>query len=359
MVTFNYRVGVFGFLAHRLMTWESPRKASGNYGLLDQLAALRWVQTNIAAFGGDPGRVTAFGESAGGGSLSVLLVSPLAKGLFQRAILESPGAMRPLSSLTDAERAGEAVGSGLAAMRRMTAEELLTKNPAPRLRRLTAPRAIGPIIDGWIVTRSEKAAYESRQVHAVPLLIGSNTDEGALFVYEWGSIKTVAEFRKYAKDNFGESADEVLSLYGVSSDADVARALKDMFADTQFHYGVRGVASAMSRLQPRTFRYYFTRKRGGADADPTHADEIPYIFGNLEAPLLGPKPAANETDRLLSETMMGAWVRFAISGDPNGRSLPSWPAYDASTDPHMEFGDTIQAGKGLRTRYLDFIARSF
>jgi carboxylesterase type B len=359
LVTFNYRVGAFGFLAHPLLTNESPEKASGNYALMDQLAALRWVKTNIAALCGDPGRVTLAGESAGASCISAILTSPLAKGLFQRAILESPGAMRPLSSLAHAEKAGEIAGNDLAAMRGLSSKDVLALNErlTPAVRSLTKARALGPIVDGWVVKLGERKAYAEKRIETVPLLIGGNTDEGANFVRSW-PIKTVEDFRGLARDNFGPEADKVVSVYGVRTDADVPYALKYLFADTQFNYGVRGVARAMSQLQPKTFRYHFSRRPNDRREDPVHASEIVYVFGNLSIDAnIGAALAANRTDQAISSAMMAAWIQFAATGDPNGGrgDLPNWPRYSSSSESYMEFGDTIHVSSGVRNQFLDFV----
>jgi para-nitrobenzyl esterase len=196
LVTVNYRTGVFGFLAHTALAAESPNHSAGNYGILDVIAALRWLKGNIAAFGGDPNRVTVFGESAGASLLDMVLVSPLSEGLVHSAILQSPGAMRPLSSLAEASEIGKVVGTDIAAMRAMPAKQVLatTDQIVPAVRRLTTPRALGPILDGWVVPRTDTAAFASGEIRRVPLIVGGNSDEGRLFVRNW-PIHTVAEAR--------------------------------------------------------------------------------------------------------------------------------------------------------------------
>lgn len=357
LVTVNYRTGVFGFLAHAALAAESPNHSAGNYGILDVIAALRWLKSNVGAFGGDPNRVTVFGESAGASLLDMVLVSPLSEGLVHGAILQSPGAMRPLSSLAEASEIGKVVGTDLAAMREMPAEQVLamTDRIVPAVRRLTTPRALGPILDGWVVPRTDTAALASGEIRHVPLIVGGNSDEGRLFVRNW-PIHTVTEARAYADMNFGASAGEVMTLYKFDTDAAVPSALSYAFGDTQFNYGVRGMARGMSKVQPKTFRYLFTRSAGAVPPPPTHSEEIDYAFANLGAHRFVQRGAFDATDRTLSAAMSDAWVRFASTGDPNGGSLPHWPAYDGS-DPYLEFGDTIRVGQGYRTTYLDFVER--
>lgn len=163
LVSLNYRTGVFGFLAHRALAAESPQHSAANYGILDVIQALRWIKQNIGAFGGDPNRVTVFAKSAGASVLDMVLISPVSDGLLQGAILESPGAMRPLSSLENAETIADVAGPDLAALRAMPAAEALALNgkTVPQVRRLTSPRALGPIRDGWVVTRTDTEAFAS------------------------------------------------------------------------------------------------------------------------------------------------------------------------------------------------------
>jgi carboxylesterase type B len=358
LVSLNYRTGVFGFLAHRALAEESPRHSAGNYGVLDVIEALRWIKQNIGAFGGDPNRVTIFGESAGASMLDLVLVSPLSDGLMQGAILESPGAMRPLSTLAQAETIADVAGSDLTALRAMPAAEVLALNGmiVPQVRRLTSPRALGPIRDGWVVPRTDTEAFASGQMQRVPLIVGGNSDEGRVFVKNW-PIQTVAEARSYGEQNFGASSDTMMSLYHVDSDAAVKPALAYVFGDTQFNYGVRGLARGMSAVQPKTWRYLFTHPPAGETTAPTHSEEIDYVFGNVDKPRFVPRGKMNAADRQLSESMMEYWVHFAQTGDPNGGSLPQWPPYDAADDQYIAFGDAITAGHSYRTPYLDFVQR--
>jgi carboxylesterase type B len=357
VVSLNYRTGVFGFLAHRGLAAESPQQSAGNYGLLDTIEALRWVKTNIAAFGGDPARVTVFGESAGASMLDLLLVSPLAKGLIDQAILESPGAMRLLSTLDQAETIADVVGPDIAALRAMPADQVLALNDkiVPPVRRLTSPRALGPIIDGWVVPRTDTDALAKGDIQSVPLIVGGNSDEGRLFTKDW-PIRTASDARAYAEQNFGGKAPAMLSLYGLETDAAVPAGISYAFGDTQFNYGVRGLARGMSAIQPKVWRYLFTRAPAGEQAAPTHSEEIDYVFGNLGAHRFVARGEMNTDDRRLSETMTRAWAQFAHTGDPNAEGLPSWPKFTPQTDEYLEFGDEVRTARGYRSQYLDFVA---
>lgn len=356
LVTLNYRVGVFGFLAHPGLSAESPHRSSGNYGLMDQLAALRWVKANIAAFGGDPANVTVFAQSAGASSLSHLIVSQQSTGLFAKAILESPGAMRPLATLAEAERTGLSLDKDIAALRRMSAGDLLALNAriVPSVRMLTAPRALGPIIDGWVVRSGEASAYAARSVHPIPLIVGGTADEGRLFVAQW-PIRTVADYDAYLARNFGRQAGDAAIFYPAANDARVRPALSDLFSDTQYHYGIRGIARGMADAGQRVWRYQFTHVAGGSDQPPTHADELPFVFGNPNA-LAHP----TQDDRAISQMLMSAWLSFARTGDPNGDGVPPWPRYDRAGEAYLEVGQSQAVPRrGYRTAQLDFIERYY
>lgn len=356
VVSFNYRTGLFGFLAHPELSRESGRGVSGNYGLLDQLQALRWVRANIAAFGGDPRRVTVFGVSAGSASISLLLTSPMAQGLFQQAILHSPGAGRPLASVADAERVGLILGDDMAALRRLPSEEVLalTAKCAPKVRGLTTPRVLRPICDGWVVPQDERAAFKAGRLHAMPLMVGSNADEGTLLTASW-PVATVADHRRMIEANFGKAVQGALALYPARSDSQARASIAKVFGDTQFNYGTRLLAQTMSRCESRTWRYLFTRRRPGQADGPHHGDEVAYVFGNLAAGRGQGAEPFDDADVALSRAMRSAWVAFARSGDPNVPGVPSWPAYLPDQDGYLEFGHGMGAGRAWRAEQLDFL----
>ena len=324
VVGFNYRVGIFGFLAHPQLSAESPQHTAGNYGLLDQIAALRWVKANIEAFGGDPNQVTVFGESAGAVSIAVLMTSPLARGLFERAILQSP-TLPPLASLAAAEKAGTAVGTQIGALRQLNASDLLKYNDRffPRSNehtaRLTAFPA--PIVDGYVLPEQPRVAFEKGTLNAVPLIVGINADEGRMFSPEGSPAATSAAI-----------------------------------GDATFVESARWIARGASQHQPKTFAYVFTRTVNGGPLPPTHSEELPFVFGSLDQPSFIKHPAADAEDLQLSALMMRTWARFAASADPNGPGLPQWPRYQA-TEPYLEFGTVIRTGEAFRKAQLDAIER--
>ncbi|HSH89541.1 MAG TPA: carboxylesterase family protein [Ramlibacter sp.] len=360
VVSFNYRSGLFGFVAHPGLSRESEHGVSGNYGLLDQLAALAWIRDNIAAFGGDPSRVTAFGVSAGSASISMLLTSPLAKDLFHRAILHSPGAGRPLASLKEAEQAGTALGTDLRALRALPAEELFAKTHvlSPKVRGLTTSRVLRPIRDGWVLPEDERPAFRAGRMHVMPLVVGSNTDEGTLLTRTW-PVDTLAQYRDILESNFGAASHEAALLYPATMDEHARPRVAEMFADTQFNYGTRLLAETMARHEPRTWRYLFTRRRPHQQDGPHHGEEVGYVFGNVGVAPPGERADFDEVDERVSAAMMASWVAFAAQADPNGPSLPRWHAYDPAAENFLAFGDVIEGGERWRSAQLDFLDRFF
>lgn len=360
VVTLNYRSGLFGFLAHPQLSRESAHGVSGNYGLLDQLAALAWVRENIASFGGDPARITAFGVSAGSASISLLLASPAAKGAFDRAILHSPGTGRPLATLAEAERAGLAWHADIDALRALSAQEVLARTTQfnPAVRGLTTPRVLRPIRDGWLLPEDERPAFQAGRMHAMPLIVGSNTDEGTLLTRAW-PIDTLDAWRAQVDTNFGPAAGEAAALYPARTDAEARPAVAQMFADTQFNYGTRLLAQCMSRLEPRTWKYLFERRRPNQADGPHHGEEVAHAFGNVDAAPPGETAEHDATDAALSQAMRKAWVAFAANGDPNTPGVPRWDAYRAGDDNHLVLGDTVRPGAAWRRPQLDFLERFY
>jgi para-nitrobenzyl esterase len=354
VVTINYRCGLFGFLAHPALAAESEHGVSGNHGLLDQLAALRWVQANIACFGGDPGRVTAFGFSAGSASIALLLTSPHARGLFHRAILQSPGAGRPLATLEQAQQAGlAALGPELPALRSLSTAEVLARTGllSPKVRALTRPRVLRPIQDGWLLPHDERTAWREGHVQRMPLLVGSNVDEGTVLTQAW-QVDSVEAWRAQVADNFAGMAAEAQALYPAATDAQARAAVVAMFADTQFNFGTRMLARGMARMEPRTWKYLFVRKRPGQADGPHHGAEVGHVFGNLGAEGL----PFDADDEALSQTVRRAWVAFARNGQPG---VPGWAPYRVAEDNHLALGERLAPEGGWRREQLDLIERYY
>jgi para-nitrobenzyl esterase len=358
LVTINYRLGLPGFLAHAGLSAESSNGSSGNYGLLDQIEALRWLKRNIGAFGGDACRVTIFGQSAGGSCSHLLMASPLAEGLFTQAILHSPGTMRPMATLEVAEAAGACIGSDVDAMRQLSAEKLLemTSLLVPPMRKLASPRGLGPIVDGWVIRGDDVDNYRTGRVRPIALMIGSAANEGRR-LSDLFALRTVAELDAYLTESFG-SLDGLPRNYRAMVDAEVAPSLERVIGDTQFNYGTWGVAHAMRKLGAPVYQYLFSRPTDGTDLPPTHDDELPYVFGTLEKgglrSMRQPETPVTHGAATLSAQMMAAWVRFASTGNPNGGDLPSWPVLDDGAEL-LVFNDGIMQGIMPRVDDLLFV----
>lgn len=331
-VTVNYRLDVFGFLALPALAAESPQHAAGNYGLLDQGAALRWVRRNIAAFGGDPEQVTIGGESAGSMSVSALMASPLSRGLMQRAIGESGGMLGNLKPgpLALAERQGVAfaqhVGAhSLAELRAMSASALLKAGGDKGV------AEFGPTIDGYFLPRSPEAIYQAGEQAHVPLLLGSNSQEGCYVDLLGDKSPTPANYRAAVEQSLGKHADEALKFYPGNNEAEV-KVSGTALAGDQF---IAFSTWRWMHLQRQTgaapvYYYHFAQARpakrdgsAGPDAGAVHSGEIEYALGNLPGNHVY---AWTDDDRRVSAIMEGYWANFIKTGDPNGTSLPNWPA---------------------------------
>ncbi|TGD80857.1 carboxylesterase/lipase family protein [Hymenobacter wooponensis] len=322
VVSINYRVGPFGFLAHPELTKESPHGASGNYGLLDQLAALRWVQENIALFGGDPARVTIAGQSAGAMSVSCLVASPLAKGLFHQAIAESGAAIgRAYPPLAQAEQAGERYGRelqapSLAALRQVPAEALLQHLPALK----------GPILDGYVLPASPRELLQQGKSNPISLLTGWNEDEGLLD----GPLLPAEGFRQRVRQQYGQRADSLLHFYPTESEQSAANAQLQLARDLRFGLPTyTWVTLQDQHLRRPAYLYRFTRKVPATGEyrkyGAFHTGEVPYVFNTLG---VVSRPW-EKGDYQLAETIAGYWVNFVRTGNPNGSGLPNWPAFHA------------------------------
>jgi len=368
LVTINYRLGPFGFMAHPALSAESPEGVSGNYGLLDQIAALKWVQENIAAFGGDPGMVTIFGESAGAVSVGCLLASPLAEGLFHRAIMQSGVAVEVASTLRgDSPRgpAAETVGAHIAAelgiemqadapaktaarLRDVPADELLTATD-PRVGLFGKGRKLWPVVDGHVLPHPISAAYAEGHWHHVPVLLGTNADEGTLFLPQL-PVKGPLAYTALVRTLFGDNASQILQAFPAERPEQVRSAVADLVSVSAFIAPTRRTARLLCAGKSPVWLYHFTRVSPLAERlqrGATHGADIPYAFGNL------PAFGYNKVDRAASATMQQAWIRFARTGDPNGPPLSPWPRYTVSNDAHMVFGDQPGADRGLRKDACD------
>jgi para-nitrobenzyl esterase len=354
LVSVAYRVGAFGFLAHPDLSRESG-KGSGNYGLQDQIAGLQWVKANIAKFGGDPNRVTIFGESAGGIAVSMLAASPAAKGLFQRAISESGGSFGSakysneggviVPPLKVAEAKGKAFLDKLGASSIDAARQL----DANKVQAAQGPglAAFWPVFDGNVLPGDQYELYQARRFNDTPVLIGTNSDEGALFLQPG---VTVAGFEQQVRGGFGTQADAILAAYPHATDAEAVKSTKDLFRESNFAWHTWAWAMLQTeRGKGKAYVYYFDHRTPRTPNGANHGDEIGYVFRNLGGPAIGvpgPPPPVRPEDTKISDLMSSYWVNFAKNGDPNGPGLTVWPAFSPSAQNAMIF-DTQPGARPL------------
>ncbi len=347
LVSIAYRVGQLGFLATPELSAENPNHVSGNYGLLDMIAALKWIKENIGAFGGDPNKVTIFGESAGGIAVSMLCASPLAKGLFGGAISESGGSFGPTRTLTfpgenmktlhDAEAAGEAYVkdaglSSIASLRKVDADKL------PAVRGLA-----WPIVDGWVIPDDQYKLYEAGKYNETPILVGYNSDEGASF----SPPKTPEDYIVAVKKRYGKFADELIKAYPPGAGT-VAKSARDLTRDAAFGWHTWSWATLQANKgKSKVFYYYFDQHPEYPAGSPQagygspHAQEVSYVFGTLDAS----SPQTSKTDLDISDAMSIYWTNFAKYGDPNGSGVPKWSAFNAAHPVVMYFSQTAHTGQ--------------
>ncbi len=392
VVTFNYRIGPLGFLASPDLDSESGHDASGNYGLLDDIALLKWVKANIAAFGGDPDQVTIGGQSAGAGSSGFLSMSPLAKGLFKRAILESHARyprdleLRYLSVSYRTKAAAETAGQRFIAdhgghtaadLRALPWQQLVAGNVLDMdvdTGSAAKPPLFRPVVDGWVLPHDYEETYRLGTQNDVSIIAGNNKDEtGAVPETAFAILRNTAAdkrpgmphtsvtldgFRAAAKAKFGPMADEFLKLYPASDDDEAARqnnaSVRDNSRISTYLWGTQ-----WSRANKRpVYTYFWTHALPGPTHDRLgafHGSEIPYVFNSLDALKL-PWTA---DDRKIADVMSSYWANFIKTGNPNAAGLPDWPGYDAQKPQVMAVGDEWNPIPVASPEKIDFWKRFF
>ena len=350
-VTINYRLGIFGFFSHPELTRESPHHASGNQGILDQLAALKWVKKNIAAFGGDPSNVTIAGQSAGAMSVNILDASPLGRGLFAKMIAESganvvKGQFGGIMSLDT----GEAKGLQIAKAAGAATLEELRNTPAEKL--LPLYKGFGTVIvDGYVLPESIPSIFKNGKQADLPLLTGYNADDNF-----FPGPTNLTAYKENLKKQFGDDSDKVFQLYGANNDEEVKVAANNLSRDAGFgvqNYGWSRIQS--DRAKAKVYLYFFSRKVpefGGTNKfGAFHTGEVMYAYDNLKFLNRPLEPADFELAKLMSSY----WVNFAKTGDPNGKGLPVWPAFNKDKGEAMTFDAASVATKHPFLAGLEFL----
>jgi para-nitrobenzyl esterase len=362
LVTVNYRLGTFGFFSHPSLTRESPNHASGNQGLLDQIAALKWVRDNIASFGGDPENVTVFGESAGSLDVSVLMTSPLSAGLFKRVIGQSGAVIlagQP-SSLSQAEERGAglaakwnvAAGASAADLRAVSAADILDTDPDYARAGQNFPN-LGISVDGYVLPKKPAEVFAAGEERRVALLLGSNTRDHV--------PPAPADLRAAIEFGYGPLSPRAHSLYVGDSDPLYGPPAEQWVTDASFRCPAVAQLIWHTASGNPSFQFEFARvPPGREEVGAPHASELTYVFGTLDRGIVGvvggplPRVPANAVDRQVSDVMQRYWTNFAKTGDPNGAGLPVWPKFDPTRRAYVQFTDAGPiANEGLRRAYCD------
>ena len=379
LVSVNYRMSAFGFMAHPELSAESTRGVSGNHGILDHIAALEWVRDNIRGFGGDPDNVTIFGESAGGASIYALLATPLANGLFHRAISESTWiSATNVTHLTrhngfsdSAEARGlQAIADKLTELGRSTDGDLLATMRAMSADDVISMRfGVSLAEDGWVLPKSPDEIFSDGSHNVVPLLAGVNDGEGLFFVRPNRTFSTLEEQKQAREEQkqarleeWGAHGQGLAAYYLAETTDDIFTTEVDYSTDSLFARPNRQILTAMAGTAADSFMYLFTRNlrdpshpllRGAPPLKRApHAMELGYVFQTLP-------DQATEVDRRISDLMSDYWVQFAATGNPNREGLPQWPTYDADTQQHQIIGVDVGQGSSFRRRELDELDRYF
>lgn len=361
-VSVEYRLGALGFMAHPELAKESPQGITGNYGLLDQIMALQWIHDNIAAFGGDPEKVTIAGESAGGISVSILCASPLAKGLFRAAICESGSSFWPVADQrgdnTAMSTMQAAEQKGVDFQKNLKAKNLkaLRKLPFDKLTTATQMELFWPVVDGYVITDDQYKLYEQGKYNDVDVLMGTNSDEGSMFCRP----VSVVDYEKRIRKSYGEWADKLLKLYPATNEQETYFAQSDIFRDGSFAWGTYAWANLQTANgKSRVYMYYFDQNsentmlsssRGGA----SHVAEMPfaygYTFGNGKM---------TDTEKHIQQIMTKYWINFTKTGDPNGDNLPYWTSYQKDKPTVMIIKEGFHLGPVQNQPQMDFFEAFF
>ena len=357
LVSINYRLGVLGFLSHPELSAENKEGVSGNYGFMDQIAALEWVQRNIEAFGGDKDNVTIFGESAGGTSVNFLCASPKTKGLFHKAIMQSPWLhwangpnntylKKPFANNKSGEDAGadwgklatKEDGNHLAKLRNMDAFDILKVGAfAPQV-----------VVDGVYMNDMIDHVFFKGEQHDIPVLVGTNRNEGNFFT---NFIKPLPyeRFKKNLKSFYGTETEKVAAIYVPKNKERANRVRSQFVTDVWFLEPTVTILRGMEKVKSQAYQYEFSvPNRKNPRAGTPHAMDLTYVFNTLSKD-------ATEMDHKVSRAMLSYWSQFAKTGNPNKNGLPTWPEYDIKNQKYLEIGDEIKVGDHYRADIYDVL----
>lgn len=358
-VNIEYRLGALGFMVHPELAKESPKGIAGNYGIYDQICALNWVHDNIAAFGGDPEKVTICGESAGGISVSILCASPLCKGLFRGAISESGSCFTPVTekaNMMGSMKTVDMVKSvGSAFQKKMKAKNLkqLRKVDAQALVDNTTQENFWPVVDGYGIVGDIYRQYENGEYNDVDVLIGYNSDEGSLFVHNM----QLEGYRAAVKGTYSEWADKIFDAYPATNDQEALYAMQDIFRDLAFGWGTWAWANLQTKTgKGKVYMYYFDQQSQNSiikqGRGATHVAEMPFIYGWNWGPM-------TEVDSHMAPIMTKYWINFIKNGDPNAADLPYWTTYRQGEATVMNMHNGFSLTKAPNQKKMDCLEEVF
>jgi para-nitrobenzyl esterase len=358
VVSMNYRLGPYGFMAHPELSKENPAGVSGNQGMLDMVQGLKWVKNNVAAFGGDPNNVTIWGESAGGAAISLLLVMPSSEGLFQKAMVDSPWHIyAPITHLNKTwygRKSGEAMGAarGSLASLRTGPFDPRSFNLGGAINDVNTGAAAYPLVDGVVIPDDPARLFEQGKFHHVPIMIGGNADDGSI---AGARVTNLAEAKTLVAGRLGPASANILTMYGGVDDASAPAATRKLAGDALFAIAQTHIAQAGAKAGLPVYSYEFARvsplnKRQNQGA--THAADLGYFFGNLPDGAGGGGARITDfdaNDQRVSAEMMGALVAFVKTGSPNGKGLPVWPKYTLADEKYLEWNDKTTVKSHMRS----------
>lgn len=380
LVTINYRLGPWGFLAHPALSKESSHNSSGNYGLLDKIAALNWVRDNISAFGGDANNVTIFGQSAGSSSVCALMASPLSEGLFHKAIGQSAACLMPPGPDPDGQERGQTLvqtalqTSGVETTQSITAETLRRLDNNSLLKAVDKSNWAAQsriVVDGWVLPEPAHKIFNSGRQHRVPVLLGSTANEGHLLL-PLNEALSKPDFDAYLSTTFGSLSTAVANAYAEELRISPGFAQREIATDIFMAYGMRDWAGHMHRASVPTYMYFMQYAPpafqmylandpflelpdGPRSAGAYHSGDLVYVFNNLDRFALDWK----DEDRALARTMSGYWTQFAKTGNPNRADLPNWPSYTTAQHEALQLDRRIEVITGARREKIDLMQQRF